>query len=87
MDVTSISSRGQVVIPQKLRDRLGLHSGEKFIVLGENDTVILKRIATPSKEHLIKELEVIAKEGKKRLQSKGIKEADIPKIVEKSRAK
>ncbi len=43
------------------------------------DTIVLKKINTPSKEDLISELKRIAKEGKKRLQAKGIKEEDLKK--------
>jgi AbrB family looped-hinge helix DNA binding protein len=43
-EVTSLSSRGQVVIPQNIREQLGLKEGEKFMVVGEKNTIILKRI-------------------------------------------
>lgn len=36
-------------------------------------------------EDIIEELTAIAKEGKKRLQQRGIDESDFPKIVAKSR--
>ena len=39
---TRLSSKGQVVIPQELRTRLGLEPGTRFVVLGEDDVVILK---------------------------------------------
>ena len=42
---TKMSSKGQIVIPEKIRDRLGLKPGEQFVVVGEDDVVILKKIA------------------------------------------
>jgi antitoxin PrlF len=48
LEITSMSSRGQVVIPLDIREHLGLKVGEKFVVVGEEDTVILKKIAMPS---------------------------------------
>lgn len=51
------------------------------------DSVILKKLVTPSKEELIKDLREIAKEGRKRLERKGIKEEDISKMVERARKK
>lgn len=48
IEVTSMSSRGQVVIPLDIREQLGLREGEKFVVVGENDTVVLKKISMPS---------------------------------------
>ena len=45
---TKMSSKGQVVIPEEVRDRLGLKPGVQFVVLGERDFVILKVLAAPS---------------------------------------
>jgi len=46
MEITSMSSRGQVVIPQAIREQLGLVEGEKLAVICEGDTVLLKKIPT-----------------------------------------
>ncbi len=48
IEITSISSRGQVVIPQNLRERLKINAGEKFVVIGENNTIVLKKLEMPS---------------------------------------
>ena len=48
IEVTSISSRGQVVIPQNLRDKLKIREGEKFVVIGEDDTIVLRKLEMPS---------------------------------------
>jgi AbrB family looped-hinge helix DNA binding protein len=44
---TKLSSKGLVVIPEEIRDRLGLKPGAQFVVLGDRDVVILKVIQTP----------------------------------------
>lgn len=44
---TKLSSKGQVVIPEEIRNRLGLKPGAQFVVLGDRDVVILKVIHTP----------------------------------------
>jgi AbrB family looped-hinge helix DNA binding protein len=44
---TKLSSRGQVVIPEEIRKRLGLEAGDQFVVIGEGDVVVLKSIAAP----------------------------------------
>ena len=39
---TRLSSRGQVVIPEEIRKRLGLEPGVQFVVVGDGDVVILR---------------------------------------------
>jgi len=48
IEITSVSSRGQVVIPQSLRDKLKIREGEKFVVIGEGNTIVLKKLEMPS---------------------------------------
>jgi AbrB family looped-hinge helix DNA binding protein len=45
---TKMSSKGQIVIPEDIRKRLGLKPGAQFVVVGQNDVVILKTITPPS---------------------------------------
>jgi len=85
VETTKMSSKGQIVIPQDIREGLKANEGAVFAVVGSKDTIILKKIETPSKERLVRELASIAKEGKRRLQAKGLKEQDIQKLVQKSR--
>ena len=47
---TKMSSKGQVVIPEEMRKRLHLESGHQFVVIAENDTIILKN--HPSTQHV-----------------------------------
>ena len=44
---TKLSSKGQVVIPEEIRSRLGLEPGARFIVVGEGDVVVLKALKPP----------------------------------------
>ena len=44
---TKLSARGQVVIPEEIRNRLGLETGAQFVVVGEGDVVILKALKPP----------------------------------------
>jgi len=47
--MTRVSSKGQVVIPGLIREKLGLKSGSRLLVFGEGDTIIFKKIGwTPS---------------------------------------
>ena len=85
VEMVKMSSKGQIVIPQGIRAEIRASEGTMFAVVSGRDSIVLKKVAIPSKEELICELGEIAKEGKKRLETKGIKEADISGIVEKSR--
>jgi len=77
VDTVKMSSKGQIVIPWDLREELQAHTGTVFAVVGSKDTLVLKKIATPSKEDLIKELGIIAEKAKKKLLSKRITEKDL----------
>ena len=48
ISTTKMSSKGQVVIPEAIRKKLGLKSGDQFVVTGDKDVVILKSISPPS---------------------------------------
>lgn len=85
IETTRMSSKGQVVIPQDIRSEVNAEEGTIFAVIASKDAIVLKKIGTPSKADLLKELDKIATEGRKRLQKLGIKEGDIPGIVERRR--
>jgi AbrB family looped-hinge helix DNA binding protein len=42
--IVKMSSKGQVVIPRELRDRLGLKAGDYLLVQLEDDEVKLRKI-------------------------------------------
>jgi AbrB family looped-hinge helix DNA binding protein len=77
IETIRMSSKGQVVIPFDIREEIDAQEGTLFAVIGSEDTIVLKKLETPSKEEMIKGLAAIAKEGKKRLHGKGFSEADL----------
>jgi AbrB family looped-hinge helix DNA binding protein len=78
---TKMSSKGQVVIPEEIRDRLGLNAGVQFVVIGERDVVILKALSPPS----MKEFDYLVSEARKRAYKAGMKPSDIAKAKKKVR--
>ena len=72
---TRMSSRGQIVIPEEVRKRLGLEAGVEFVVVGEGDAVILKVITPPSKSEFRKLLAQARRQARKA----GLKSKDIKK--------
>ncbi len=85
VETVKMSSKGQVVIPRNVRIEINAGEGTIFAVISGKDSVILKKVATPSKDELLKDLTKIAKEGSKRADKLGIKESDVPEIVHRNR--
>ena len=80
---TKMSSKGQVVIPEEIRKRLGLKPGLQFVVVGENDTVILKAISMPS----MREFDRLIDEARRQARRAGMKRSDIAAAVARARAR
>lgn len=78
---TKLSSRGQVVIPEEIRNNLGLSEGDQFLVIGEGDAVILKVITPPKLEEFHELLSQARTEAKRT----GIKKADLKSAIAKVR--
>ena len=43
LDVITVSSRGQMVIPEKIRSQLGIIPGTKLVVFEKDGDIILKK--------------------------------------------
>lgn len=78
---TKMSSKGQVVIPEDIRRRLKLRPGSQFVVVGEEDVVILKAISQPSME----EFDDLIVEARRQAKQAGLKRSDINKAIAKAR--
>ena len=79
---TKMSSKGQVVIPEGIRKRLGLKAGAQFVVVGDRDVVILKAIRPPSME----DFDALISEARKQARKAGMKRTDINAAVAKARS-
>jgi len=80
---TRMSSKGQVVIPENVRNRLGLEEGVQFLVVGENDVVILKTISPPA----MSEFNTIIRRARNQAKAGGMKPSDIARTVAKVRGR
>jgi len=78
---TKMSSKGQVVIPEEVRDRLGLKPGVQFVVIGERDVVILKVLSGPS----MSDFDRMIKEARTRARKAGLKRSDIAAAIKEVR--
>jgi len=80
---TKMSSKGQVVIPEEIRKRLGLEAGSQFVVVAKKDTVIMKAISPPSMD----EFDTLIAEANRQAKKAGLKQADIDTIISEVRSK
>ncbi len=78
---TTLSSKGQVVIPEEIRVRLGLKPGAQFVVLGDRDVVIFKVLEPPALE----DFDALVGRARRVARETGLKRADIAKAVAKVR--
>lgn len=74
---TKLSSKGQVVIPEEVRKRLGLKAGDHFIVIGDDDVIILKSIAPPS----MKDFHQLIQNARQQARSTRMKRSDIARVI------
>jgi len=81
LEITSLSTKGQIVIPQTIREKLGLKPGAKLIVIQEGDSILLKPIALPRREQF-KKLIALGDKIKEKLD---LQESDVERIVKSIR--
>jgi AbrB family looped-hinge helix DNA binding protein len=78
---TRMSSKGQVVIPEAIRDELGLEAGAHFVVVGQGDAIILKSISQPTPT----EFKAMLKTAQQQARKAGLKKADLAAAIRKVR--
>jgi AbrB family looped-hinge helix DNA binding protein len=78
---TKLSSKGQVVIPEAIREEMGLQPGAQFIVLGQADAIILKAISKPSPD----EFRDMLKTARQQARKAGMKKSDVDAAIRKVR--
>ncbi len=78
---TRMSSKGQVVIPEAIRSRLGLEPGTQFVVVADNDAIILKEVEAPSMD----KFEDLLNEARRQARKIGLKRSDIAAAIAETR--
>jgi AbrB family looped-hinge helix DNA binding protein len=78
---TKMSSKGQVVIPEEIRDRLGLRAGIQFVVVGERDVVILKALSPPA----MNDFDGLIGDARRQARKAKMKKSDVAKATSKVR--
>src|SRR4030042_853994 len=84
-ELTILSEKGQIVIPARIRSRMGLKAKTKFLVYQCNNSVILTKFEEPD---LSKELEAMYKRIDERIAKYGELSSDeINRIIHERRQK
>jgi AbrB family looped-hinge helix DNA binding protein len=78
---TKLSSKGQVVIPEHVREELGLEPGAQFVVMGEGDVVIMKKIEAPDRQEFL----ALARRVRGQARRAGMKRSDVKRGVRSAR--
>lgn len=81
LEVTSLSTRGQVVIPTNIRENLKLMPGTKMIIIQEGDNILLKPIKAP-KSNQFKKIIAIGDKVREELE---LRESDVNTAIKKVR--
>ena len=78
---TRLSSKGQIVIPEEIRDKLGLKPGAQFVVVGDKDVVILKVIQAPD----MAEFRGVVSKARKAAKKSGMTRSDVGRAIKRVR--
>jgi len=81
-EVTSLSSKGQVVIPDRIRKEMGLTTGSKLMVITDGTNLLLKPVEEPKMEVFKKLIE----ESRKFAKKEKLEKADIDKAIKDVRS-
>lgn len=80
---TRMSSKGQVVIPENVRKRLGLKAGSEFVVLASDDAVVLRPVTEPD----MSQFDELLAEARQQARRAGLRKADITNATRTARAR
>ena len=82
-DITAVSSKGQVVLPKAIRDKLRIVPGVKMMVFSDGISILLKPIPEPD----ITEFKELMDAAASWASDVGMTEDDIPDAIKTVRAR
>ena len=75
--ITAMSTKGQIVLPKKIRTALKLDAGTQFVVFSDKDNILLK----PIKEPNLTEFEAVLSKVQNWAKEAGVAESDIDEAI------
>ena len=76
--MTRLSEKGQIVIPNELRKEMGLREGTRFLVMGLEDTIVLRRLELSQERIRLKRL---LERSRKTAEKVGFTEKEIDQLI------
>ena len=76
IELGTVSARGQICIPNNIREEMGLKEGNKILFFLSGDSLIMKKVQMKTFEELTRPL----KEAKKKIEEK-----DVTELIHKMR--
>ena len=83
VDVLTVSSKGQIVLPAPVRKALSINTGEKLVAYSTDDSILLKKLELPKEDEFKKWLD----DAQSWAAQSGLTEDDLPAIIAEVRAK
>jgi len=80
-EVTSMSVKGQVVIPQAVRTDMGLMPGSKLMVLSDGENILIKPLPVPKLAAFTR----LVGESRAYAKMAGLKKSDVASAIRKVR--
>ena len=80
--IAAMSSRGQIVLPIAIRKKLGLGEGSQFLVVTDNENILLKPVKDPS----LDEFYSLIEQARKTAAQLGLTEDEINAEIKSMRA-
>jgi AbrB family looped-hinge helix DNA binding protein len=78
IEMGTVSSRGQICIPNDIREEMGLKEGSRVLFVLQDDNLLVKKVSTETFAEITRPLKEAAKKA-------GMKESDVEEIVTRFR--
>lgn len=78
IEMGTVSSRGQICIPNDIREGMGLKEGNKVLFVLQDDSLLIKKVSMQTFAEITKPLKEEARKA-------GMKESDVEGIVSRFR--
>lgn len=81
-ETTKMSSRGQIVIPERIRRQLRLEPGAEFVVVAKDDVVVFKQLSAPRWE----QFDSLIRDARRQARAEGLTPRQVKQAIAKVRS-